>query len=239
MATIMLCLCWTSLSPAQPQVSNANKTATQPGDKHDLRPLQRHHQSIKHSHHHHRPYYRPPYYHRSFFYHRPPYSIRDHRYHSPFIYVRPGYWYPPYRGRYSYYHRDLANIATFAVFAGITYAIVQDAYYRREGARYVYVRYPPSGNYTILRDESVKNSDAASTKSIVSPSISTNTARMNPAPPAPKPEPNRYKLGEIVDSLPHTKETVVVNGQSYFKYNNTWFTPLRTEHKFKVVESPL
>ncbi|HCH6479422.1 TPA: hypothetical protein NK402_005309, partial [Vibrio parahaemolyticus] len=48
-----------------------------------------------------------------------------------------------------------------------------------------------------------------------------------------------YKLGEIVDSLPHTKQTVVIDGQSYFKYQDTWFAPLRADRKYVVVESPL
>lgn len=236
-ATTLLCLVGSTSLSAQSQVKPAVKPITQPGNKHDLRPVNRPYRPIKPPHHYRPPYYRPPYY------HRPHYVVRPPRYHSSFIYVRPGYWYPPYRGRYYYYHSDLVDIATFAVFAGITYAIVQDSYYRRDGVRYVYVRYPPSGNYTILRDDRVITSsttnDAPPSRQIISPSLSSNTARVSPIPPAPKPEPSPYKLGEIVDSLPHTKETVVINGQSYFKYKNTWFAPLRAERKFVVVEPPL
>lgn len=211
----------------------AAKPNTQPGDKHDLRFVNRPYRLIK-----------PPYYHhRSYPYHRPPYSVRPPRYHLPFIYVRPGYWYPPYRGRYYYYHSDLVGIATITVFAGVTYAIVHDSCYRRDGVRYVYVRYPPSGNYTIFRDDRIGTSsavnEASASKQTVAPSIRSNIARIHQKTPAPKTEPSPYKLGEIVDSLPHTKETMIVDGQSYFKYKNTWSAPLRAERKFVVVKSPL
>ena len=240
--TAILWLCAPTVVSAQEQMKPGVKPITQPGDKHDLHSVNRPYRPIKPPYYHHRPYYRPPYY-RPPYYHRPPYSVRPPRYHSSFIYVRPGYWYPPYRGRYYYYHSDLVGIATFAVFAGVTYAIVHDSYYRRDGVRYVYVRYPPSGNYTILRDNRVGTSsavsDASASRQTVAPPIRSNTARVHQKPPVPKPEPSPYKIGEIVDSLPHTKETVVVDGQSYFKYENTWFAPLRAERKFVVVKSPL
>lgn len=245
MITAILCLLGATSLYAQPQVKPAVKPITQPGNKHDLRPVNRPHRPIKPPHYNRPPYYRPPYY-RPPYYHRPPYVVRPPRYHSSFIYVRPGYWYPPYRGRYYYYHSDLVGIATFAIFAGITYAIVQDSYYRRNGDRYDYVRYPPSGNYTIVNGNTITTSSSTSSNyvpsssgQVVSSSPSSNTPRVTHVVPATKPEPSPYKLGEIVDSLPHTKETVVVDGQSYFKYKNTWFAPLRAERKFVVVESPL
>ncbi|WP_104025475.1 hypothetical protein [Vibrio hyugaensis] len=232
-----ICLLGTANLSAQPQVKPVVKPITQPGNKHDLRPVNRPHRPSKPPHYHRPPYYRPPYY------HRPPYVARPPHNHSSFIFVRPGYWYPPYRGRYYYYHSDLVGIATFAIFSGITYAIVQDSYYRRNGDRYDYVRYPPSGNYTIVNGNSVTTSSSTASNyappsgQIVSSSPSSSSAHV--AQVAPAPEPSPYKLGEIVNSLPHTKETVVVDGQSYFKYNNTWFAPLREERKFVVVESPL
>lgn len=234
----VLCLIGATYASAQPHVKPAVKPITQPGNKHHMRPVNRPHKPIKPTHHHRPPYYRPPHY------HRPPYVVRPPRYHSSFVYVRPGYWYPPYRGRYYYYHSDLVGIATFAIFAGITYAIVQDSYYRQRGDRYVYVRYPPTGNYTIVNNNVASSSSTAtkynsSSGELISSSTYSGSSRVTHVSPAPKEEPSPYKLGEIVDSLPHTKETVVVDGQSYFKHNNTWFAPLRAERKFVVVESPL
>ncbi|WKE67531.1 hypothetical protein PVT67_09625 [Gallaecimonas kandeliae] len=53
--------------------------------------------------------------------------------------------------RYRYYHRDnLARIATFAVLAGVTYAIVDNVYYRQRGDGFVYVPEPPAGRYQVI-----------------------------------------------------------------------------------------
>ncbi|MDF4601063.1 hypothetical protein P3509_16155, partial [Vibrio parahaemolyticus] len=175
--------------------------------------------------------------------------IRPPRYHSSFIYVRPGYWYPPYRGRYYYYHNDLVGIATFAIFAGVTYAIVQDAYYQQRGSRYVYVQNPPAGNYTVISDGDVLPNSASTTTSLSTVTTSPNSYSASPnqvstttteaSKTITRKPPSPYKLGEIVDSLPHTKQTVVIDGQSYFKYQDTWFAPLREDRKYVVVESPL
>ncbi len=165
----------------------------------------------------HRPPSRPPSYHRP-----PPVVVRPPHHHSTYISVSAGYRYPPYRGHYYFYHRDLVNIATFAVFAGITYAIVNDAYYQKSGDRYVYVQNPPAGNYTIIN-----SNDLALTTSGSSGSTNSNVAS------------SPYTKGEIVDTLPSTKKTVVVNGQTYFQYQNTWFLPLRDQRKYVVVEPPL
>ncbi|EGR0036644.1 hypothetical protein FUB09_25820, partial [Vibrio parahaemolyticus] len=171
------------------------------------------------------------------------------RYHSSFIYVRPGYWYPPYRGRYYYYHNDLVGIATFAIFAGVTYAIVQDAYYQQRGSRYVYVQNPPAGNYTVISGSDVLPNSASTTTSLSTVTTSPNSYSASPnqvstttteaSKTITRKTPSPYKLGEIVDSLPHTKQTVVIDGQSYFKYQDTWFAPLRADRKYVVVESPL
>ncbi|EGU9027023.1 hypothetical protein GA076_01865 [Vibrio parahaemolyticus] len=234
----------TTTLQAKPHPQHSVKPITQPGNKHHSHPVNRPERPIRPPHHH-RPShdYRPPYY------HRPPVVIRPPRYHSSFIYVRSGYWYPPYRGRYYYYHNDLVGIATFAIFAGVTYAIVQDAYYQQRGSRYVYVQNPPAGNYTVISGSDVLPSSASTTTNLSTVTTSPNSYSASPnqvsttttetSKTITRKTPSPYKLGEIVDSLPHTKQTVVIDGQSYFKYQDTWFAPLRADRKYVVVESPL
>ncbi|EGR3301107.1 hypothetical protein CGH87_03320 [Vibrio parahaemolyticus] len=236
--SVFVMILGTTTLQAKPHPQHSVKPITQPGNKHHSHPVNRPERPIRPPH---RPShdYRPPYY------HRPPVVIRPPRYHSSFIYVRPGYWYPPYRGRYYYYHNDLVGIATFAIFAGVTYAIVQDAYYQQRGSRYVYVQNPPAGNYTVISGSDVLPNSASTTTSLstvttspASPNqVSTTTTEASKTITRKTPSP--YKLGEIVDSLPHTKQTVVIDGQSYFKYQDTWFAPLRADRKYVVVESPL
>ncbi|EGR0622017.1 hypothetical protein E7Y15_09800 [Vibrio parahaemolyticus] len=242
--SVFVMILGTTTLQAKPHPQHSVKPITQPGNKHHSHPVNRPERPIRPSHHH-RPShdYRPPYY------HRPPVVIRPPRYHSSFIYVRPGYWYPPYRGRYYYYHNDLVGIATFAIFAGVTYAIVQDAYYQQRGSRYVYVQNPPAGNYTVISGSDVLPNSASTTTSLSTVTTSPNSYSASPnqvsttttetSKTITKKTPSPYKLGEIVDSLPHTKQTIVIDGQSYFKYQDTWFAPLRADRKYVVVESPL
>ncbi|MDW2173310.1 hypothetical protein R7Z48_28210, partial [Vibrio sp. 1567] len=165
----------TTTLQAKPHPQHSVKPITQPGNKHHSHPVNRPERPIRPPHHH-RPShdYRPPYY------HRPPVVIRPPRYHSSFIYVRPGYWYPPYRGRYYYYHNDLVGIATFAIFAGVTYAIVQDAYYQQRGSRYVYVQNPPAGNYTVISGSDVLPNSASTTTSLSTVTTSPNSYSASP-----------------------------------------------------------
>ncbi|EOB3917542.1 hypothetical protein ACIJC2_000339 [Vibrio parahaemolyticus] len=230
--SVFVMILGTTALQAKPHPQHSVKPITQPGNKHHSHPVNRPERPILPPHH-----------------HRPSHDYRPPRYHSSFIYVRPGYWYPPYRGRYYYYHNDLVGIATFAIFAGVTYAIMQDAYYQQRGSRYVYVQNPPAGNYTVISDSDVLPNSASTTTSLSTVTNSPNSYSASPnqvsttttetSKTITKKASSPYKLGEIVDSLPHTKQTVVIDGQSYFKYQDTWFAPLRADRKYVVVESPL
>ncbi|MED5524787.1 hypothetical protein [Gallaecimonas pentaromativorans] len=67
------------------------------------------------------------------------------------IVVQKGYHHRGPAPRHRYYHRsDLAKIATFAVLAGVTYAIVDNVYYQQRGERYEYVSAPPAGSYRVV-----------------------------------------------------------------------------------------
>lgn len=77
---------------------------------------------------------------------------RGHHYsRDRVIVVKEGYRHRGPAPRHRYYQRDnLAKIATFAVLAGVTYAIVDNVYYKQRGDRYEYVAQPPAGSYRVL-----------------------------------------------------------------------------------------
>ncbi len=225
-ATLICSLSGVVSVSAKPHHEPAVRPIIKPGNNHQTRPVTRPNRPQQRPPQITRPpnQHRPPAYHRPPSYHRPPpVVVRPPHYHTTYISVSSGYRYPPYRGHYYFYHRDLVNIATFAVFAGITYAIINDAYYKKSGDRYVYVENPPAGNYTII-----DSNDLALTSSGTASSASSTAASASP-----------YTKGQIIDTLPSTKKTVVVNGQTYFQYQNTWFLPLRDQRKYVVVEPPI
>jgi hypothetical protein len=60
---------------------------------------------------------------------------RRHHHHNTVVVVQPP--------RNRYYHRSrLPEIATFAVIAGVSYAIVDNVFYKKSGERYDYVDNP-------------------------------------------------------------------------------------------------
>ncbi len=162
-ATLIFSLINTIEVSAKPHNDPSVRPVAQLKNKHQTRPINRPERPQQRPPSNHRPpiLNRPPNYQRPPHYHRPPVVARPPHHHTTYISVSRGYRYPPYRGHYYYYHRDLVDIATFAVFAGITYAIINDAFYQKSGDRYVYVRNPPAGNYTVI-----DRNDVVGTKSI-------------------------------------------------------------------------
>ncbi|MFI3246578.1 MAG: hypothetical protein R3Y10_08865 [Ferrimonas sp.] len=70
---------------------------------------------------------------------------------KPVVVVKPNYQHKaPIRQFYT--ARDLRGIATFAAFAGITYAVIDNVFYQQQGDTYTYVANPPQGNYTVLAE---------------------------------------------------------------------------------------
>ncbi|MGF1878629.1 hypothetical protein L4D77_25525 [Photobacterium frigidiphilum] len=66
---------------------------------------------------------------------QPKYKKKKHHHHNTVVVVQPP--------RNRYYHRSrLPEIATFAVIAGISYAIVDNVFYKKSGDRYDYVDSP-------------------------------------------------------------------------------------------------
>ncbi|MEH6530133.1 MAG: hypothetical protein V7735_02170 [Photobacterium frigidiphilum] len=66
---------------------------------------------------------------------QPKYKKKHHHHHNTVVVVQPP------RNRY-YHHSRLPEIATFAVIAGISYAIVDNVFYKKSGDRYDYVDNP-------------------------------------------------------------------------------------------------
>ena len=76
-----------------------------------------------------------------------PHKRHNHKHHVVVVKPKPK---PPKKvvvvrkpPRHRYYHRSrLPEIATFAVIAGATYAVIDNHYYKRSGDRYEYVEKP-------------------------------------------------------------------------------------------------
>ncbi|HIF9128913.1 TPA: hypothetical protein ACX6PG_001226 [Photobacterium damselae] len=85
-----------------------------------------------HKHHHHKKH------HKDVIIVKPKHHRHHHRHHRDVVIVKPGRpYYKPW-----YYRSSLPEMATFAVIAGVTYAIVDNMYYKRDGDRYIKVMKP-------------------------------------------------------------------------------------------------
>ncbi|WP_051202084.1 hypothetical protein [Ferrimonas senticii] len=70
--------------------------------------------------------------------------------HKPVIVVKPNYRPHHKPHKHKYRHRELKKLATFAVFAGATYAVIDNLFYQQRGDHYVFVSQPPQGNYQVV-----------------------------------------------------------------------------------------
>ncbi len=50
----------------------------------------------------------------------------------------------------TYKNSDLKKSAVFAVFSGVTYAVMDNIFYRWDGEKYTYVPKPPKGHYVVI-----------------------------------------------------------------------------------------
>ncbi|WKE63958.1 hypothetical protein PVT67_09620 [Gallaecimonas kandeliae] len=93
-----------------------------------------------------------------------------HGHNDKVIVVKSGYHHHGPAPRYRSYHGNaLAGLATFAILAGVTYAIVDNAYYRQQGNNYVYVDRPPAGTYRVVDNGSADLSPGTVVDTIVGP----------------------------------------------------------------------
>ncbi|MGR5059983.1 hypothetical protein ACPV3O_17175 [Vibrio rotiferianus] len=119
---------------------------------------------------------------------------------------RPVYKAPVHR---VYHYNKIPRTATYLVIAGITYAVVDNVYYKRSGDQYIYVEQPP-----------------VSVKSEVNTASSTVVA-------------NKGMAGKIVDVLPNEATTVTVNGATFYVQGSDWYAPITGTNQFVIVEPQL
>ncbi len=74
------------------------------------------------------------------------------------IVVKPGHVHRPPPHRLHYSAKGLRDIATFALFAGVAYAVVDNVFYRKQGDQYVYDANPPAGSYTVMNTPATSGS---------------------------------------------------------------------------------
>ncbi|WP_419175026.1 hypothetical protein [Desulfosediminicola sp.] len=66
--------------------------------------------------------------------HLPRYHARNYRKAPPRYYHHPR----------SYHRNHLPSVAAFAMIAGVSYAIIDNMYYRQQGDTYIYMEQPPA-----------------------------------------------------------------------------------------------
>ncbi len=108
-----------------------------------------------------------------------------------------------------YKQSDLKSSAVYAVLSGVTYAVIDNIFYRQNGDNYTYVPKPPQGNYTVVTR------------------------------PTASPSKKGYRIGEVISALPKKHQSVVVGGKQYYRSNNDWFAARKGTKRFVVVKSPL
>ncbi|CAH1520659.1 conserved exported hypothetical protein [Vibrio owensii] len=119
---------------------------------------------------------------------------------------RPVYKAPVHR---VYHYNKIPRTATYLVIAGITYAVVDNVYYKRSGDQYIYVEQPP-----------------------VSVQSEVNTASTTVAA-------NKGMAGKVVDVLPNEATTVTVNGATFYVQGSDWYAPIAGTNQFVIVEPQL
>lgn len=77
---------------------------------------------------------------------------------------RPVHRAPKFR---SYHHKYLPASASFIIISGISYAIVDNAYYKRNGDQYIYIQQPPVTVQTSVDEASMDQTAEPITGSIV------------------------------------------------------------------------
>ncbi|MDN2482657.1 hypothetical protein ACPV5L_15505 [Vibrio astriarenae] len=108
----------------------------------------------------------------------------------------------------SYHYKKVPAGATFVLIAGISYAVINNAYYKRSSDTYVYVEQPP-----------------------VSASTTQTTTVTNTAPAI-----DTSNHGKIVDVLPSNVTTVTVDGATFYVQGSDWYAPIAGTNQFVIIE---
>lgn len=75
---------------------------------------------------------------------KPPHAHKPVKHAKKVVVVKPIYR-PVYKApvHRNYHYHKVPRTATYLVIAGITYAVIDNAYYKRSGDQYIYVEQPP------------------------------------------------------------------------------------------------
>jgi len=135
---------------------------------------------------------------------------RDHR---KVVVVKPGHKPMHNPGHAPRYHRhSLPMDATFALIAGVTYAIIDNAYYQKSGESYEYVEQPPV---------------TAETTTVETTTVKTTTKQAAVSP------------GTVLDGIPGNTTVVTVNGATYYVDGAVWYAPISGTNQFVIVAPQL
>ncbi|MDR9830490.1 DUF6515 family protein [Vibrio sp. FNV 38] len=118
---------------------------------------------------------------------------------------RPVHKAPTHR---SYHRNHLPKGAAFVLIAGVSYAVINNAYYQRSNDTYVYVEQPP----------------------VSSPTTQTTTAQTTATPVV------STNHGKIVDVLPSNVTTVTVDGATFYVQGSDWYAPIASTNQFVIIE---
>lgn len=134
--------------------------------------------------------------------------------HRKVVVVKPGHRPMHHPGHPPRFHRHSLPIdATFALIAGVTYAIIDNAYYQKNGETYEYVEQPPV---------------TAETTTVKTTTVKTTTTRQSAISP-----------GKVVDGIPANTTVVTVNGATYYVDGAVWYAPISGTNQFVVVAPQL
>ncbi|MBW8190367.1 hypothetical protein K0504_04900 [Neiella marina] len=122
---------------------------------------------------------------------------------------RPSHKAPTHR---VYHHSKMPRGAEIIIIAGITYAVIDNIYYRREQERYVFVEQPPVAEPVVVSQPAT-------------PVVSTTASQVN--------------KGDLVELLPANAITVTISGVTFYVDGEDWYAPIAGTSKFVVVEPQL
>ncbi|WP_234497696.1 hypothetical protein [Vibrio maritimus] len=111
----------------------------------------------------------------------------------------------------SFHYRKLPKGATFVLIAGISYAVIDNAYYKRSNDTYIYVEQPPVSTQPQIQ------------AGVSSESQSTVTGMQ----------------GKVVQLVPENATTVTVDGATFYVDGGDWYAPIAGTSQFVIVEPQL
>lgn len=118
---------------------------------------------------------------------------------------------PKHRYYYSY---KMPKHTSYIILAGISYAVIDNVYYKRSGDQYIYVENPPV--------------TSSSTRITTSTTTTTSSSSHSSA-----------KVGSLVNKLPSNTTTVTIDDATFYVKDRDWYAPIAGSNQFVIVEPQL